>query len=277
MLQNTGKDKMTIAYQGVPGSFSYEAAESYFDEEIELQPHKQFADAGSAVIAGQADLAILPVENSSTGTISEVYDLLLREKELWICGEVTLAVRHCLLGVPGTSLEKIIEVRSHPQGLLQCSAFINRHNYLRVPGMNTAICAAEISALGDERIAAIASRAAAKAYGLEVLAEDINDAAQNATRFVVVGNKRQTFGSKTSVVFNLSHLPGSLYNSLGSFAKKGVDLLRIESRPLPERPFEYSFIVDVAGDASTSPLAEALADLQNHVSYLRILGSYNPK
>jgi prephenate dehydratase len=268
---------MVVAYQGVPGSFSFEAAENYFGTEVEFRPYQSFAQTMTAVVEKGAAYGVVPVENSSTGTISEVYDLLLQETNLSICGELTLPIKHCLLALPGADLAMIREVRSHPQGLLQCKEYLMVNHLRGVPGMNTAICAAEIAQSGDLSLAAVASRAAAKAYGLKVLVYDINDITHNATRFIVISAVAGPGGKKTSVVFHLSHQPGSLYNSLGSFAGRGVDLLRIESRPLRERPFEYSFIIDVAGDAKQQPLADALADLASHVSYLRILGSYDPK
>jgi len=265
-----------VAYQGVPGSFSFEAAENYFVGSAELVSFQSFALAMTSVVDQEAAYGVFPVENSSTGTISEVYDLLLKERSLSICGELTLPIKHCLLALPGADLAMLREVRSHPQGLLQCKEYLMSHNLRGIPGMNTAICAAEIAQLGDLSIGAVASRAAAKAYGLKVLAQDINDITHNATRFIIVSATPGPGGKKTSVVFHLSHQPGSLYNSLGCFAARGVDLLRIESRPLRERPFEYSFIVDVAGDAKNQPLAAALDDLSSHVSYVRILGSYDP-
>ena len=266
-----------VAYPGLPGSFSFEAAESYFGSAIQLSAYPGFADVMEAVVAGQADYGVFPAENSSTGTISEVYDLLLKWNQLGICGEITLAVRHCLLGLPGARMEDLQEVHSHPQGLWQCAGFLAEHHLSGIPGMNTAICAAEVAQQSSVAVGAIASRAAAKAYGLQVLAEDINDTSHNATRFIIVQNSPGTQGSKTSVVFILGHRPGSLYESLGCFARRGIDLLRIESRPLPDRPFEYSFIVDVAGCAADDHLAQALTELQEHVSYLRVLGSYHPK
>lgn len=230
-----------------------------------------------AVQEGRAELGVVPVENSYAGSINETSDLL-RSFQLYVRGEVILPVHHCLLALPGQRVEDIRRVYSHPQALAQCSEFIRRHRLEAVAEADTAGSARLISERGMRGAAAIASRRAAGIYGLEVLVEGIEDRPDNQTRFFVIGRQplRFTGPAKTTLIMGTAHRPGALYSCLGAFARRGINLTRLESRPSRARPWEYIFYVDCEGHVEHPALAEALTELEQLATYVKVLGSFPP-
>jgi len=274
-----------IAFQGEPGAYSQEAIFGLLGPDTPCVPSPSFRAAFEAVHQGRAKSALLPVENSTTGSIHEVWDLLLAH-DLQVVGEVILPVRHALLGLPGATLKDITTVMSHPQALTQCEGWILQHGWIAEPGSDTAGSARRVSEAKNPNIAAIASTVAAQRYGLEVLAHTIQDVPENFTRFLLLV-PRAAFVSgafapgfadvskiKTSIVFATRHQPGSLYAALAEFAVRDVSLTKIESRPDRRTPWSYIFYVDIEGDPSEPRVAQALSTIQRNTSFLRVLGSY---
>ncbi len=265
---------MRVAYQGEPGAYGEEAVLRMFGAVRTVQCGS-FAAVFDAVRGGAADHGVVPVENSLAGSINETYDLLLAH-DLVIAGELDLRVSHCLLALPGESLDRITKVYSHPQALAQCSTFLAQLRAELVPYYNTAGSAKMIREQELRGCAAVASRRAAVLYRLAVLAEAIETTPSNYTRFLdlsTVPAERQE-PSKTSIVFVVNNEIGTLYAALGALATRRVNLIKIESRPSRRRPWEYTFYVDVDGHADAEPLRGALADLRHHTTFLRVLGSY---
>ncbi len=264
-----------VAFQGEPGAYSHEAALRFFGPDLSLLPCRTFAEVAQAVETGRVDFGILPVENSTAGSINAVYDLLL-DRDLRIWGEVILRVRHCLLAPPGTSLSEIRAVRSHPQALEQCARFIERHGWEALAAHDTAGSARMLAERPEPGVAAIAGRLAAERYGLAILAEGIEDDPENATRFFIVGTREppRAERNKTSIVFSTRHVPGALHACLGEFAARGINLTKLESRPRRGRPWEYVFYVDFEGHWQDPPCREALLGLLQRASFVKLLGSY---
>lgn len=265
---------MRVAFQGEPGAYSEEAVFRLFGESETVQ-RASFSEVFSAVESGQADRGVVPVENSQAGSINETYDLLLAH-ELVIAGELDLRVSHCLMALPGQMLSQIRRVYSHPQALAQCDAYLKRLGVEVIPAYNTAGSAKSIRADNVMGCAAIASRRAAQLYQLEILAEGIETNPNNYTRFLVIAGSPapRTERSKTSIVFVVENRPGSLYAALGALATRGINMTKLESRPGRQRPWEYIFYVDVEGHVEDQVLQAALRELQEHTTFLRILGSY---
>jgi len=265
---------MRVAYQGEPGAYGEEAVHRLFGTVSTVQC-ASFADVFETVQNGGADRGVVPVENSLAGSINETYDLLLAH-DLVITGELGLRVSHCLMALPGQALDRIKKVYSHPQALAQSSTFLKRLDIELVPYYNTAGSAKMIREQGLVGCAAVASRRAATLYGLEVLAEAIETTPNNYTRFLDLSTipAKHVEPSKTSIVFVVQNEVGTLYAALGSLATRGVNLIKIESRPARRRPWEYTFYVDVDGHAEVEPLRDALVQLRQHTTFLRVLGSY---
>jgi chorismate mutase/prephenate dehydratase len=272
---------LRITYQGVEGSYSHLAAQRRYAGRAGgalLSGHDSFRAAADAVIAGTADLALLPIENTTAGSINETYDLLTHSS-LCITGEVVSAIEHCLLALPGVPLEEVRVVMSHPQALAQCHDFFVRHPDLSPrPEIDTAGSARRVSESGDRTLAAIASTAAAKRYGLVILAQGIQSAAGNATRFVEIALRPAPLAegtpAKTSLVLALADRPGVLGEILMRFAARGLSLTKLESRPIPEAAFTYRFYADVLGHAASEPFVAALDEIRPLTTELRILGTY---
>jgi len=280
-LRERSDTPLRITYQGVEGSYSHLAAQRRYAGRAGgalLTGHDSFREAADAVIAGVADLALLPIENTTAGSINETYDLLTRGG-LHITGEEIAAIEHCLLALPGVALDELRVVISHPQALAQCHDFIVRHAHLVArPELDTAGAARMVRDAGDRSLAAIASSAAATRYGLAVVASGIQTAAGNATRFVEVGLRPTTIApdaaAKTSLVLALADRPGVLGEVLMRFAARGLSLTKLESRPIPETPFTYRFYADVLGHAASEAFDAALADIRPLTTELRVLGTY---
>jgi prephenate dehydratase len=276
----------TVAYQGEPGAFGEEAVVGWFGAGASAVPVATFSSVCSAVESGEADAGVLPLENSLAGTVGDALDALA-VGSLQVVGEVMLPIRHQLLVLPGVTLGHVRRVSSHWQALAQCDRFLADRNWRVVPAADTAGAARELAASADRSAAAIASRAAADRYGLEVVAEDIQDADHNVTRFAVLvsagaaspvpggplappGGDRETL-----LTFETGHRPGDLYRALGAFADAGINLSRIESRPSGDGPWRYRFLVQVGGDAEEEPLRGAVDAMRPHTRSLRILGSFD--
>jgi prephenate dehydratase len=269
--------KMRVAFQGEPGAFSEEAAVQLLGEGIATVPRPTFDAAFRAISDGLADALLAPVENTLAGPVVRVYDLLL-ESSLIITAETILPIEHHLIGCPGSSLGSIHSVASHPMALAQCERFFLAHPALkRVPAEDTAGSVREALARGDKSSAAIAGRRAAEHYAGVILAAAIQDNAENFTRFVLLRPANETQpppdARKMSIAMRLAHRPGALLASLDPFAKHGVNLQKIESRPIHGRPWEYQFFLDVEADTS-SQLDSALAEVRQATSDLRVLGLY---
>lgn len=266
---------MRVAYQGEPGAFS-EAAARQVSGDAQLLPCKSFEDVFQSVEAGPASYGVLPIENSTGGSIHRNFDLLL-SNHLPIVGEVELPVVHSLLALPGTSLEQIRRVYSHPQALAQCEQFLRTLRGVEI--IATYDTAGSAKLIADEHLtdaAAIASARAGEVFGLATLRAAIQDFEHNVTRFLVIGRRPLTADppDKTTIVFSLSNEPGALFKALSVFALRGIDLTKLESRPIPGRRWEYLFYADLSAARDDLPCARALAHLAEFAPLLRILGSY---
>jgi prephenate dehydratase len=264
-----------VAIQGEKGAFSHAAALQVLGGDVEVLPRPSFDALFGAVVDGDADRALVPIENSLAGSIHENYDRL-KALPLHIVGETQLRVRLCLIARPGASLASIRRVASHPVALAQCRRFFAERRELEpVAAYDTAGSVMDLLRDGPATQAAIASALAAQLYGGQVLMEGIEDDPENYTRFLVLSREPGPLdrANKTSLVFTLRNAPGVLYRALGAFATRGVDLSKIESRPLRGRPWEYAFYLDVLGDPR-GVAGEALQELAGLAQELRILGSY---
>jgi chorismate mutase / prephenate dehydratase len=272
---------LRVSYQGVEGSYSHIAAQRRYAGRpggALLTGHDTFRAAAEAVTSGAADLALLPIENTTAGSINETYDLL-SPGALHITGEVVSAIEHCLLVLPGVALDELRTVISHPQALAQCHDLFVRHPQLTSRAdLDTAGAARHVAEANDRTLGAIASAAAARRYGLAVLASGIQSAAGNATRFVEIALRPAPVpdgaAAKTSLMFALADRPGVLGEILQKLAARNLSLTKIESRPIPEAPFTYRFYADVLGHAASEPFHAALDDIQPLTTELHVLGSY---
>jgi prephenate dehydratase len=266
---------MNIAYQGEPGAFS-EAAARRVDPDADLVSCRSFEEVFDGVQAGTSTYGVLPIENSIGGSIHRNYDLLL-EHDLSIVAEVELPVVHHLLALPGTTLAGLKRVYSHPQGLAQCERFLRTLTGVEIIATYDTAGSAKMIADGQLMDAgAIASARAGDVFGLISLAASVQDFDDNVTRFLVVGRQpiRNLVPDKTTIVFSLPNEPGSLFKALSVFALRGIDLTKLESRPIPGRPWEYLFYVDLAAARDEVACTRALAHLAEFAPMLRTLGSY---
>jgi prephenate dehydratase len=266
---------MKVAYQGEPGAYSERAVEAAFPD-AEPLPCDTVRLVFSRVTSGEAPYGVVPLENSQAGSVNETYDLLQHTSLLKIVGEVVVRVDHALLGVPGARLEEIRRARSHWQALAQCEDFLASMRIEPIPVHDTAGAARQIASAGAHEDAAIASVAAAKNFGLAVLAERIQTEKENFTKFAVLGTDDPGLGAadKTSLVWAVLDQPGSLLGSLEPFANRGINLHKLESRPRRGKPFEYLMYVDVMAAADDPGFTAALTEVERHTSMVRVLGSY---
>ena len=265
-----------VVYQGESGAYSEEAAAGFFGEGVSARGLAWFGDVFRALAGGEADYAMLPIENSSTGSIRQVYDLLA-QYDFSLVGEWQVKVEHCLAVLPGVGLEEIRTVYSHEQGLMQCDRFLDAHRaWRRVPTLDTAGSAKQVKETGDRTAAAICSRRAARLYGLDVLAEGINHNSANHTRFVAVSPvpELREGRDKISALFSLPHQAGSLHEILTIFAVHGLNLLKIESRPIPDRGWDYLFFLECSGDLLAPGMDGVLHELSQLSADFRVLGNF---
>ena len=278
---NAGPDTVTVAIQGIQGSYSHLASEQYHGAKgikANYVRSRTFGDAIGEVQSHAADVAVLPIENTTSGAISEVYDLLL-DSGLHFVGDLKFRVRHCLLGVNGASLADIRRIYCHPQAIAQCADFIAGLDDVEVVYFSdTALSGKRIKDLNDPSVAAIASEDAARLFGLEVLKTGIATRAENYTRFVVVASELATIPegvpTKTSIVMAVGNNPGALMDALAIFRDGEINLVKLESRPIPSNPREELFYLDFAGDLLDPAVAHVVDALTQQVRFLKVLGSY---
>jgi len=268
---------LKVAFQGVRGAYSEAALLKHFGDGVEAVGFPFSEQVFDAVESGKVDRGFVPVENSIAGSVGVNTDLML-ERKVFAVAESYLPIEHCLLAFPGMRLEDVRTVRSHPIALAQCRDFLNGRGLVAVPEYDTAGSAELVSSRKTPGEAAIASRRCADAYGLTVLAENIQSAAFNITRFLAfvregeipAGLKRE----KTSLAFAVHHHPGALLECLKLFADHAINLTKLESRPIPSNPFEYSFFVDFLGGTDDVAVKAALAELGRSARHVKVLGSY---
>jgi len=266
----------SVAFQGERGAFSEQAALEFFGRKITLLPAPTFEDVLKLVGRNEADSGILPIENSLQGSVLENYDLLQHHR-LSIIGEVKLRIVHCLLANDGVELDTLRRVYSHPQALAQCRSFLKRlRNVEAIPAYDTAGAAKIVREKNLTDAAAIASAQAARDYGLKILARGIEDNRANFTRFLVLAKQPVSPGThaKTSVVFTLKSVPGALFEALGVFAVRKIDLHKIESRPIVGKPWQYLFYLDFDGSLNDRRCSEAIRNLKRFATSVKVLGSY---
>jgi len=278
-MTSLDRQTMRVAFQGEPGAFSEAAAIQLLGERIMTVPRATFDAAFRAIEDRSADALLAPVENTLAGSVVRVYDLLL-QSPLTIVAETILPIEHHLIGCPGATLQGIRSVASHPMALAQCERFFSTHPDLkRVPAEDTAGSVRDVTSGGDKSAAGIAGRRAAEQYRGVILAEDIQDNAENFTRFVLLVPEKDAAAwlsseaRKISLAMRLAHRPGALLASLEPFAKHNVNLLKIESRPIHGHPWEYQFFIDVEAVA-VARLDQALTEVREATSELRVLGRY---
>jgi prephenate dehydratase len=263
-----------VAYQGEAGAYSEEGALALFPE-AERHALPSIRKVFEAVEVGRVRTGLVPLDNSQAGSINETYDLFLRHG-LHLVGETVVRVDHCLIALPGSAIDDVREVMSHPQAIAQCEEFLSALDTTIRAEYNTAGAAKRIAEERLADVAAIASKRAAELYGLEVLAERIQTYPDNYTRFGALARTPEPLDEpdKTSLVFGVGHVAGSLYRCLGAFAERHLNLTKLESRPRPGRPWEYVFYVDVDSPAQRPAVVDALAALSEHATFTRVLGTY---
>ena len=270
-------DPIRVGYQGVQGSFSHQALEDYFADVAKVEMnYVHFEDVAAAIKNHEIKYGVLPIENSSTGGITEVYDLV-RKYDCHIVGEKIIKVDQNLLGLPGATVAGLKQVYSHPQGLEQSREFFKKHPGIElIPFFNTARSAKMVSESGDPAKGAVASRQAAKLDGLDILAENINYNVANHTRFIVIADQpeHRPDADKITVIIATQHEPGSLYKVLQHFYKGGLNMLNLESRPMEGRSWEYFFHIDLTGNLEDPKVRQGLQDVAEYSAYCKILGNY---
>jgi chorismate mutase/prephenate dehydratase len=265
-----------VVFQGVEGAYSQQAMMEYFGTSCDSYHVDTWKDAMEAIRKKEADYAVLPIENSSAGIVSENYDLLV-EYDNYIVGEQVIKIEHALLGLPDAQKEDIEVVYSHPQALMQCAQYFEEHrNWEKFSLKNTAMAAQKVKEDCRKNQAAIASPVNAEIYGLKVLEHPIQDNQNNSTRFIIVtGRKIYRKNAKgISICFEIPHESGSLYRMLSHFIYNNLNLTNIQSRPLRDRNWEYRFFVDFEGSFADSAVENALLGLKEEAVSLRILGTY---
>ena len=264
-----------IACQGVDGAYSETAARAIFPDSPIIF-HKQFENVFEAVNQGRAKFGIIPVENSTAGSVHEAYDLIMKYR-FYVVGSYNLEVEHCLCAKSSTRFEKIENVYSHPQALSQCSAFIKSFDFTGINYSNTAAAAEFVSKSDKNNIAAICSEAAAKKYGLKILRKSIQNVSNNTTRFIVISKELviDEDARKISLIFSAPHTTGSLYRVLGRFSMTGLNLTKLESRPVANGKFDYLFYADVLGNVNDEETMDLLCALSDELEEFTFLGNYH--
>lgn len=266
---------MKVAFQGERGAYSESAVYQFFGSETRVKPCKEFRDVFESVASQETEFGVIPIENSLEGSVTQNYDLFLKY-DLKVCGEVIVKVEHYLIANPGTALADVKAVYSHPQALAQCRHFLEELGRELIPTYDTAGSVKMLKEKGIRNAAAVASERAAKIYDMQILAKDIADNSENYTRFFVLSKEEgaATGKDKTAVIFGATHAPGILYHALGEFAKREINLTKIESRPTKQKPWEYNFYLDFEGHRTEKKCADALKALEKYASFIKVLGSY---
>ena len=265
-----------IVFQGVEGAYSQQAMMEYFGNACDSFHVETWKDAMEAIQKGEADFAVLPIENSTAGIVSENYDLLV-EYDNYIVGEQVIQIKHALLGIPDAKLDDITTVYSHPQALMQCSDFLYEHSdWEKISLKNTAVSAKKVMEEKDKTHAAIASTLTAELYGLKVLDDTIANTQNNATRFIIVTNKKicSKNANNVSVCFEVAHESGSLYHMLSHFIYNNINMTNIQSRPIKGKNWEYRFFVDFEGRLEDTGVINALRGIKEEATSMKILGTY---
>lgn len=269
------RDGVRVVYQGVEGAYSHAATLQFFGMDADACHVQTFDEAMREVQNGKADYAVLPIENSSAGSVTDNYDLLIKYQN-YIVAEVFLPVSHALLARPEAELSDIQTVFSHPQALMQSSWFLNEQGWKQISLANTAVAAKKVIEDGDKTQAAVASEIAGSLYGLKVLQSSIQNNKGNTTRFIVLAKDPiyKAHADKVSICFEVPHRSGSLYNMLRNFIFNNVNMRKIESRPIPGRNWEYRFFIDIEGCLDDAEVCNALMSLAQEAQNMRILGNY---
>lgn len=271
-----GSEKVKVICFGVKGSYTEQAMEEYFGTGITRSYASSFKRVMQAVKDGEAEYGVLPIENTSTGGISDIYDLLV-EFDNYIIGEHVVKIEHALLGLPGAKVDNLRNIYSHAQGLMQCSKYIEQHRQMiPVECISTADSAKKVLEDGDLTQGAIAGKQAAEYYGLQVLAEGVNHESTNSTRFIIISRESKFIkdANKISICFELPHSSGTLYNMLSHFIYNNLNMTKIESRPVEGKVFEYRFFVDFEGSLKDPGVKNALYGIKEEAMSLKILGGY---
>ena len=268
-------EKARVVFQGADGAYSQVAMMRYFGNMVNSFHVETFRDAMNAIDEGSADFAVLPIENSTAGIVNEIYDLL-QEYENYIVGEQIIEIEHCLLGVPGGTLEEVRTVYSHPQSLMQSAKYLEQQEWKQISMQNNAFAARKVAEEADRSQAAIAGEHAADIYGLQVLERKINQSGTNSTRFIIVTNQKifRKYAKKVSICFEVPHESGSLYHMLSHFIYNHLNMTKIESRPIEDRNWEYRFFIDFEGNLADSAVKNALRGLREEARNMKILGNY---
>lgn len=268
---------MKVAFQGTKGAYSEVAINEYFNEDVESIGFELSEQVCEALEANEVAMGVLPVENSIVGNVNINMDLLLQHN-FFAIGEYFLKIKHHLLALPGTKLEQIEKVHSHPIALSQCRDFLNRHNMRSVPDFDTAGACMLLRERGHTTEATIASSLCEEYYGLEIIEDNIQKVETNFTRFLVFVKEDKIPESlnqeKTSIALKTKHHPGALLNCLQVFKNFNINLTKLESRPIPENPFDYIFFIDFTGALTDPYIQMALKKLKDDAAHVKILGSY---
>jgi len=270
-----GKERVKVAFQGERGAYSESAVYTFFGDETEVKPCRDLTEVFESVDKQEVPVGVVPVENSLEGSVNQTYDLFLTHN-LKVSGEIIIRISHCLIANPSTSLEAVKTVYSHPQALAQCRSFLERLGSDLIPTYDTAGSVKMLKEKGLKDAAAVASEKAAEIYGMKILAREIEDTPTNYTRFFVISKNDSpiTGKDKTSIIFAATHTPGALYHALGEFAKRDINLAKIESRPTKQKPWEYNFYLDFEGHRTEENCTVALKALEKYATFIKILGSY---
>ncbi|MBE6602966.1 MAG: bifunctional chorismate mutase/prephenate dehydratase [Ruminococcaceae bacterium] len=263
-----------VACQGTDGAYSCKAAEQLF-ERPDIHHYAQFADVFTAIEREECRYGVLPIENSTAGSVTEIYDLMSKHR-FYIVRALRLDIDHCLLAKRGTKMENITEIVSHKQALLQCAAFLAKHPHIKITAMDNTAVAARYVAENHEGVAAIAGRECATLYDLDLLAEEICDSTHNRTRFICISKTPEIYeeADKTSLILTIPHKPGALSRLLTRFDALRINLTKLESRPIPDRDFEFRFYFDLVAPANSPALSHLLAELCGEHEEFRYLGTY---
>ena len=270
------KKDARIVFPGAEGAYTQEAMRQYFGKDVNNFHVETFRDAMIAIDEGSADYAVLPIENSTAGIVSEIYDMLV-EFENYIVGEQIIKIEHCLMAAPGTEIEDIKTIYSHPQSLMQSAKYLQEHvSWKQISMNNNAFAAKKVAEDNDKTQAAIASAYAAEAYGLEILERGVNHSNSNSTRFIIVANQKIFLqnAKKVSICFEVPHESGSLYQMLSHFIYNNLNMNKIESRPIVGRNWEYRFFIDFDGNLADSAVKNALRGLRDEARNMKVLGNY---
>src|ERR671919_814632 len=265
-----------VAFQGEKGAYSELAVIQFFPNSTPI-PVRSFQEVIETLLSGLSDYAVVPIENSIEGSVNEVYDLLLHS-DLYVVGETYQRIHHCLIALKGNDLGSLKQVYSHPQALAQCRHYIIGKGLVAVPAYDTAGAVKMVKESQNKGVAAIASKRAAEIYGMDILDAGIEDRKNNFTRFYVLSREpastKPSGNDGTSIIFSVKHAPGSLVNVLSEFARREINLTKIESRPTKETPWEYNFFTDFEGHILDSKVRYVLKVIESKTAFVKILGSY---